>query len=234
MDPIQAKVYEILTKKRFCRDAPSRRPQLQGIIALAIRKGHPIPLVGFWGIGGKTRTSESDEACCEFLCSLRSQVQAVYPPGIRFMFIFATQHAVFNGYREDSIASYMGSVKSLFGKYVFEWVSLDGLWQKYGITLKLVDSIVASRPKAWWSRVRNHELLEKSASKRSKKKDSKEAAMRYYIFRRLESPMLQTEFKGWVFHTFSEAQLKNVLPSMPTLYLYATGKGRSESPWFIE
>ena len=50
--------------------------------------------------------------------------------------------------------------------------------------------------------------------------------------RDLEKEMLEKEFSGFIFHAFTNSNLKNVLPNMPTLYFYSK-LGRFKAPWFI-
>ena len=58
------------------------------------------------------------------------------------------------------------------------------------------------------------------------------AAQKYFIMRSLEKEMIEKEFSNSIFHAFSNSRLRNVLPNLPTLYLYSRN-GWSDTPWFI-
>ncbi|MCU0660266.1 MAG: hypothetical protein MUD00_01485 [Candidatus Pacebacteria bacterium] len=52
--------------------------------------------------------------------------------------------------------------------------------------------------------------------------------------RDIEKTMLENEFKGYIFHAFSDLKLQVVLPDMPTVYFWGQKKWHSDPPWFVE
>jgi hypothetical protein len=120
----------------------------------------------------------------------------------------------------------------LFKKFGFKFVYLDTLWHKYGISFEKIDAIFEQKPKSWWNKIENAELIERNAKNGNKRLPSLIGAQKYYIMRNLEKHMLEREFPDSIFNTFSDSRLRNVLPNMPTLYFYSR-KGWSDSPWFV-
>ena len=228
----QSKVYEILTKKRYNRDEPHLKDKLKERFDYFISHNKPIKLIGFWGVGPKSKPNWADLASCEFLAKLNDEVKTVYPPGIEFTFIFATLHGIHNGIIRESIDSYTKAMEKILEKFKFKFVYLDSLWNKYGISFEKIDAIFGQKEKKWWSRISNHKTIEKNAENRNKKLSPKIAAQKYFIMRDLEKEMFEKEFSDSIFHAFSDSKLRNVLPNLPTLYFYSR-RGWSDTPWFI-
>jgi len=225
-------IYKILSNKRYNRDEPHLDYKLKNIFIYFINLNKPIRLVGFWGVGPKTKHNWADLASCEFLKKLDDDVKKIYPPGIEFIFIFATLHGIHNGIKIDSIRSYIKDIKKIFNIFNFKYIYLDNLWKKYGISFEKIDTIFKNKPKGWWNKIGNASLIEKNARNRNLRLDSRTAAQKYYIMRDLEKEMLKEEFSQCIFHAFSDSKLRNVLPNLPTLYFYSR-QGWSDTPWFV-
>ncbi len=225
-------IYGILTKRRYNRDEPFLKEQIILRISKFVKLKKPIKLVGFWGIGQKDHPNWADLASCKFLDELRSEIKAIYSPGIEFVFIFAKGHGVHNGIKQIMIESYVKDIVAIFEKYDFKWVDLNELWKKYDISLEKIENLTTKKQEGWWGKVKQASLIEHNAKKRNRRLESKEAAQMYYIMRDLEKEMLEAEFSDAIFHAFSDSRLRSVLPNMPTLYFYAR-KGWSDTPWFV-
>ncbi|MBI5003110.1 hypothetical protein HZC31_07020 [Candidatus Woesearchaeota archaeon] len=229
---IEDAVYEILTKKRYNRDEAFLKEEIKEKIKRIIEQKAPIKLVGFWGVGQKKTANWADSTACEFLKELNNDVKKVYPHGIEFMFIFATEHGIHNGIEKETMQNYTKEIEKIFTKHGFKWIYLDTLWKKYDISFKKIDKEFEKKPKGWWEKIENAKMIEKNAKNRNLRLDPKTAAQKYFIMRGLEKQMLEKEFADCIFHAFSDAKLRNVLPHLPTLYFYAR-KGWSDTPWFV-
>lgn len=225
-------IYKIITKKKYKREKPFLEDELKAKIEKSLQSKEPIKLIGFWGVGERSKSNWADIKSCEFLNELNQEVKQVYTPGIEFTFILATMHGVHNGINIKVIESYIADIKELFNKFGFKYVLLDYLWKKYNISFENINLIFNQQSAGWWDLVNNKEKIELNASKRNKRLDLKTAAQKYYIMRNLEKEMLEKEFSNSIFHTFSDSSLRNVLPKMPTIYLYSR-KGWSNAPWFV-
>ncbi|MDO8469464.1 MAG: hypothetical protein Q7S84_00395 [bacterium] len=232
MTNLSEQIYAVLTKRKYNRGEPHLKSELRGVIDAFIDRGEPVKLVGFWGTGPKAKSNWADTATCEFLAALNTEVKAVYSYGIEFTFIFATFHGIHNGYEKFVISSYVRDMGRIFNGFGFKYLYLDALWKKYGISFEKIDMLLNQKPTGWWAAIENREVIEKNAQTRNKRLPANIAAQKYYVMRDLEKEMLEKEFGGYIFHAFSDPDLKNVLPEMPTLYLYAR-KSRSSAPWFV-
>ena len=226
-------VFRVLRNRRYNREAPHLPSSLQKRIEVFVSSNKPIELVGFWGVGSKVHVSEADRQTCAFLHELDQEVKAVYSPGIRFYFVFATLHGLHNGYDATSIRSYIREVKQLFTKYGFSSQLLEPLWEKYDISWEKIEKLLLAQPEGWWEKTPQYEVIERNAKRRQRRLSAKEGAMRYYIMRDLEKKMWEKEFPDAIFHAFSDSRLRCVLPNMPSLYFYAR-RGWSDTPWFDE
>ena len=82
---IESKIYEIFTKKRYNRDEPYLKEEIKEKINYFISQNKPIKLIGFWGIGLKSKPNWADLASCEFLAKLNDEVKRVYQPEVVFL-----------------------------------------------------------------------------------------------------------------------------------------------------
>lgn len=229
---LEERIFEILTRKNYNRDAPYLKDSLKERIHSFVAMNKPIKLVGFWGVGPKNNPNWADMASCEFLFNLNEEIKKIYHLGVEFIFIFATLHGVHNGIPIKTINSYTKKMEILFKKFGFKFVYLDTLWKKYGISFKKIDTLFLKKEDSWWSNVENAKMIEENAKNRNQRLNPKIAAQKYYIMRTLEKEMFEKEFSDSIFHAFSDSRLRNVLPDLPTLYLYGR-KGWSNAPWFI-
>lgn len=228
----ESKVYEILTKKSYNRDEPHLKDKLKERFDYFISHDEPIKLVGFWGVGPKSRPNWADLASCEFLSKLNDEIKEIYRPGIEFTFVFATLHGIHNGIIRASIDSYTEEMETIFKKFCFKFVYLDFLWKKYKISFEKIDAIFRQKDKNWWIKIPNHKTIESNAQHRNQRLSPQIAAQKYFIMRDLEKEMFEKEFSGSIFHAFSDSKLRNVLPNLPTLYFYSR-RGWSDTPWFV-
>lgn len=229
---ISEKIYQTLTKRKYNRGKPFLSDEILKIINTSILNEQSIKLIGFWGVGSKSKSNWADKESCNFLSELNDEIKQIYKPGIEFIFIFAIMHGIHNGYDEKSINSYVEDMKNIFTKYDFKFLLLNNLWDKYKISFQKIDSIFQTEPKDWWLNVEEKDLIERNALQRNIKYSPEIAAQKYYIMRNLEKEMLEKEFKGYIFHAFSDSKLKEVLPNMPTLYFYSR-ESWSNTPWFV-
>ena len=230
---IELKIYEILTKKRYNRNEPYLRNKIIEEIQYFVSQNKPIQLVWFWGVGQKEKPNRADLTSCKFLTELNEEIKKIYSPGIEFVFIFATLHGIHNWINRRNIDNYFKEMEKIFKNLWFSYVYLDNLWGKYDINFGKINIILKNKQKDWWNEIENNTTIERNAEKRNKMLISKIAAQKYYIMRDLEKKMLEKEFPKSIFHAFSDAKLKNLLPNLPTLYLYSIKKYRSDAPWFV-
>lgn len=232
MNPKVEEIYTILKRRRYNREKPFREEELKERIADFVSQNIPIEVVGFWGVGPRASTNWADKETCEFLSDLDKAVTETYPPGIRFIFVFAEPHGMHNGIPEHTMNAYIGDMKQLFAEHGFQYRHLQPLWEEFGISFEKIEQLWKEKPEGWWATVPNHEDIEENARRRNHRLPALKAAQYYAIMRDLEKEMWESTYPTAIFHAFSDAALRAVLPDMPTLYLYGR-KGYSNAPWFV-
>jgi hypothetical protein len=233
---LDQEIYKILVKRKYNRAKPYLPNNVFECISNSIKENAPLKLIGFWGVGPKKEPNWADKESCEFLNNLNNlnnEIKSIYKPGIQFTFIFATLHGIHNGYNKEDINSYIEGIKIIFNKYNFDYIYLDSLWSKYGISFKKINKLFTEKSEGWWNTIPEHELIEKNAENRNKIEAPEIAAQKYFIMRTLEKEMFQKEFKDYVFHAFSDPDLQIVLPNMPILYFYGR-ESWPNAPWFVD
>lgn len=220
----------IFNRKRYRRDKPHK---IKEIIEQSIIENKPIKIVGFWGIGTKEKPDRIDYEAIDHLLNLGQNIKKIFNQGIEFTFIIADKHGEMNGVPINSADNYSKEISKILLKKGFKIIRLSSLWKKYGISKNKIQEKLNSKQKGWFNRIENKDLLLKNASKYNVRKDSERSAKIYYIMRCLEKAMLEKEFSGSIFQTYSDSKINNILPNMPTVYTYAR-KGWSNSPWFTK
>lgn len=228
---ISESVFSIFTKSKYSREKPFKVNELKTIIQSSVCSGEPISLVGFWGVGTKDHADSIDEKSVTQLIQFNKEVQEVYAPGLRLLFVLAIEHGIHNGVSAACYQSYIEDIQKMFTQAGFEWALLHDLWEKYSISFALVEELLSKKEPEWWSKVDGASLIENNAQKRNHRLSPLEGAQRYYIFRSLEKQVLEKEYSGCIFYTYSDSRLRSVLPDMPTLYLHSR-PGWSDTPWF--
>ena len=223
-------IIQIITNGRYRRDKPYK---INEIIKLSIIENKPIKMFGFWGIGTKCRPDKIDYEAINHLKDLMKQVKKVFKPGIEFTFIIADEHAEMNGVSKGVAENYAREITNILLHNGLTVIKLSSLWKKYGLSIEKIQKELNKKNKDWWKRINNKELLLENASKFNHNKKPKESVKFYYVMRELEKSMLEEEFADSIFQTYSDSRMANLLPDIPTFYMYAR-KGWCNVPWFTK
>lgn len=227
-DPILEKI----NARSFRRDFPFLEDVLQEKIQSALHNKQPLHFVGFWGASDKVRVDKTDEEVVEYFQSYLNQIKKVFQFNIKVTFILADEHAKSNQYASQKYKKYLSEINTLFKKRGFQTIWLSLLWQKWKLNQRVVKDKLRSKKKGWWSDVTIARNLETQANKRFQGNNKVFGAQKYFITRLLEKPHLEKSFRDAIFFTYSDSQIQQILPKLPTLYLYSRERGVSEVPWF--
>lgn len=231
-ETVVQQIISVLQSKNFSRDKPFELSELYKRINAAIQNNLPLKLVGFWGVSNKTITSTADQATISHLLSLQQEIKKVYSPGVDLLFIIAHEHGKINGFNESAIYSYGAAIKNRLEHVGFRTRRLQDLWNKHGLNFETINQHIYTNGEKIWGEIINKEIILKNAGNINQENPLR-FAVRYVVMRILEKKMLEHEFKDGIFHTFSDSKMRELLPNMPTLYLFAR-KGWSDAPWFIK
>jgi len=227
-------IIEIINSREYRKDFPFLEDILEKIIIDSIDNGKLLKLIGFWGAGDKESINAEDNNFLERFSEYIQNIKKVSGLEIEITWILANEHAIANGYAKEKVKKYLSDVNNLIIAKGFKTIHLSGLWKKWGINYRLIDSSIKQKKPGWWNEVNIAKQLEDQAEKRFKYDDKKVGAKKYYIMRALEKKYIEKDFKEHVFFTFSDGQMQSIYPKMPTIYLHAQKRGNGEVPWFID
>lgn len=227
-------IVSILSSKHYSRDVPYRQDELRYKVRAAIEKNEPIRLVGFWGASDKREVDMADLEAIQQLEALQQEVKQHHLPGLEITLVLSDEHARLNGFNEREYRAYLHDIEEILHKAEIRTSRLSALWRRWKIRDDIIENWqqrFESENKNWWNDVLIKNFLEESAKKIARQKDSRKAAQRYYVMRRLEAEKLRREFREAIFFTYSSDKYQMIFPDMATLYLWVR-KGTSHSPWF--
>lgn len=222
--------------KPFARSFYNRDNLWEKRLQKSIMNGHPIQMIGFWGIGGKQQLDRHDGFLLAEYEAVREAIGKKYPLAADMILILADSHGRFNGYRDFD--GYLEAVATDAHKRGIPSLFLDDLYGQWNI--QLPDSTLPpDKESPEWIEFSNGlqqeeqarmvhkrgsqrftQLLE-SASKHSQVGIAPEdAAFRYWMMRRQErEPLSQSFSNGILLVNGSEDLGRETLPiNMPHMY----------------
>ncbi len=223
-------IIKILSKKKFSRSAPKSMGEP---ITRSINANKPIKVVGFWGVGRKGEPDALEMETIRILRQLDERIKEVFEPGLEFTFIMADKHAEMNEVPKETIDRYVNSMTRILKNNGFKTISLSSIWNKHGISAGSIRRELKRRNAKWWENIPNKRSLLANASHVNPSIQPEESAKTYCIMRKIEKPILEDIFRGYIFQTFSNPETSYLLPRLPTIFLRA-GKNWSNVPWFYD
>ncbi|OGK62976.1 hypothetical protein A2334_01945 [Candidatus Roizmanbacteria bacterium RIFOXYB2_FULL_38_10] len=202
-------------------------------IASAVQNSIGIPLVGFWGAGGKTVPDLYDDVFLDQLQALDDTTRNIYSPGIETTLLLADTHADFNGYTQAD--NYLQEIGYRASQRGIATLMLSDLYTEWSLqrpdTHEQIDEY-SEMYEAWndprYSR--QHSQLVESAGKHHRNGASPEqAAYWYFIMRMQEKEPLSASFPNAILFANTSPDLGGwLLPkqTMPIMYMHA------HAPWF--
>ena len=212
---INNEVLELLKSKKYNRAEPYRLEELIG---------EKLEFVMFWGTLGKVIVDGEDIKSIVFLREFKEEIEKRTKEKVRIKIILADSHAKMNKMDRIKIYTYLQNIKEILEGSGFETIYLGILWKKWGLNLKKINDKS--------DKIENKKLEEilKNASKKYYKGENKKGHNKYYNMRKTEKRYLEKEFKNHIFLTYNNPLFREILPNMPTLYIYSK-KGFSRPPW---
>lgn len=225
------KVVAVLSQGAVSRDVPYQEDKLSLIVRECIAKNEPIPVVMFWGASDKKGATEADVEALDKLVYVANLVKKIYQPGVALTLLLANKHAEVNGFDTILVNDYLKRISELAKERSLNTEYLSNIWEKHGLTVKNVQDKALHMTEKEWGDVLLRQRLEMTTLKKGYS-DARGAARAYYIMRTSEAPLIEAGFPRSIFATYSDDSTQDILPSMPTLYLWVNKKGHGELPWF--
>lgn len=227
-------IIETLCNQEIRREYPFLEDILRTRIESCIANKEPIKLVGFWGAGSKQSHDEHDRKTIKHFNEFILKAKGKYSYGIEVNFLLADMHAINNGYQKNVVKKYLQGIDKELHKYRFQTTYLSVLWKKWGLSITLINKILQSKNKKWWSSVSINKLLEQRSAKDFIGDNKVLGAQKYYIMRSLEKSFLEKEFSKDIFIIYGSSAIQQIYPNLPSLYLYTEKKFYNICPWFSE
>ena len=185
-----------------------------------------LRFVMFWGALGKTKADEKDLQAIGLLAKFHDEIELKTGKTAKFTILLADKHAEMNGI--SWVDLYLAEISKLITDAGFEAKYVSEMWEKYAITFEAINNgkmnVAVKNPKLT-------AFLKHSAS-RHFSDDAEDGWKLYYAMRSLEKDMLEKEFADCIFLTYNNPEYRELLPELPTLYIYANNGSRP--PWLPE
>ena len=225
------KIVSILSRSAISRDIPHQEDRLSSLVRKCMASDKPIPIVMFWGASDKKEVTAADIEAFDKLVYVADEVRKSYQPGVTFTLLLADKHAEVNGFDAASVDCYLQYISKLAKGRNLEIVYLSEIWKKHKLTTKKIKDKSLRITEKEWADVLTRQRVEITARKKGYA-DAVGAARAYYVMRTEEAPAIEKEFSDSVFATYSDDSMQDILPNMPTLYLWVNKKGYGALPWF--
>ncbi len=195
----------------------------EAVLAHHIRRHSSIPLVGFWGEGGKPNVDGHDMRYIAELMALGEAVRENYHPGAQINIILADKHGVFNGFYRDGVRSnYLGEIEEQLMESDINTIKLGYLYKEYSLELPDVSEPIQHSSEAYGVFQKHRAHYVRSAMGHHQRGVSPTVAAFHYVEMRLnERGMLKQAFP----HSFllvngNKMTAEPLLPlGVPILYL---------------
>jgi len=211
-----AEFISVLQSRRFNRYKPYGLERI---------REENLRFVMFWGALGKKRIDANEIKAIGTLCKFRDEIERKTGKNAKFTLLLADKHAEMNGIDRILTEDYLIQVGSILAVAGIPSHNIGSYWRKYGITSKMINrekkKLAVVNPKL-------QAQLERSAE-RHFNGDKEDGWKTYYAMRKTEKDMLEKEFANCIFLTYNNPDYREILPDLPTLYIYANNG--SEPPW---
>ncbi|MDO8554031.1 MAG: hypothetical protein Q7S22_04450 [Candidatus Micrarchaeota archaeon] len=238
------KVTDVLCSRKFNREPVLQedRNGIEEIVKTRITNhgtgaSSRIPVYLYWGYPHLPREPDKREKNVMLrLEEINLRVKEFHKDGLLITVILTSSHAVLNGMDWADINRYDHTLLHRYyffgsGTYMLylDNPTLDNAKEK----VKLVrDSAYLFREEFEQSQLR--ERLVRQAGKWYKRGSKEEGALLYYTMRKLDAKEMDRITSGKaILFTYNDREYKEMLPNLPTLYLYSHGT-HCEAPWTLE
>ena len=190
-------------------------------LAHHIAQESPVPLVGFWGEGGKPQVDGLDRRHVAELVATQERVKQHYNPGASVTLILANRHGEYNGHiKPGETSRYLQEVAGMAQDAQIATRWLSDLYDAYGLTLPDPSDPIDTLSKAGWVYAQHRDQYYPAARHNKRGVDQNKAGYHYVRMRLQERGMLTQEFP----HSFllingTKMTAEPLLPrKMPIIY----------------
>lgn len=205
--------------KPFSRETYNKDNMMEQRFQRSIIEGQPIQLVSFWGVSEKKSPDTSDFLMLDEYRIIKELIEAITSSKVGINIILANTHGRFNGYQD--FEGYYGSIYLEARRKGLIPISLDRLYEEWGIDLPDINQPVDEKLWKKFTELRQSVQLIESAKKHSRLGiEPDKAAYLYWLMRHQEAESLSRTFSNGVLFINGSRDLGMVtLPrDMPHVY----------------
>lgn len=205
--------------KPFSREIYNKDNMMEQRFQHAILNGQPLQFVSFWGVSEKKSPDKSDVLLLDDYKIIHDLIKGITSNEAEIIILLADTHGRFNGYQ--NFEGYHDSIDLEARRRGLNPISLDGLYQEWGINLPDVNQPVDNNLWDKFIGLRQSVQLIESAKKHSRLGiEPDKAAYLYWLMRQQEViPLSRTFLNGVLFINGSRDLGMATLPrDMPHVY----------------
>src|SRR5262249_6929124 len=208
------KILHAFNTWHFKREQPADPQLMLQIVADAVSRQAPVPVVLYWGKGPRWSLGAPDVRCLDFLAALAGRVRAAYAPGAAIELIFTDTHAELNGYARPTIRKYFAQVALAAGERGFGSCWLGTLTQAPALAAADAQDDDIVPPETLLR-------LGAGAAKWYRGGGSAEhGALKYYRSNMVERRAVELAFPRAIFITFHGREFRDLFPQrLPIFYM---------------
>ena len=230
-DRIAENILNSIDNKEIMKKTPFREDEIKKSLFESIRKKQPIRFVGYWGVE-KKKPDKAEIIAFESLKHIENNVKKYYLKS-EIILILTDLHGKINEVNEKIITDYYTEIRKLAQKYGFKTIFLSKIYGCNKLTIEYVKHELNEKSPTWWRNIKLKKELVKSADKHHGGKNKEEGAKLYALASSYDSRFVEKIFSDSIFFTYNSPKWQEILPNLPTIYLYGVGKNKSIKPWHI-
>ncbi len=226
--PTAADVVKSFNSWAFKRAQPDNPARLAEVVAVALSRSSPTPILFYWGRGPREYLAQPEVECLRYITQLVQRIETVYAPGAAVTLLFTDTHARLNGYGESSTSHYFEQVATAAAERGFMSVRLGDL---VAAAQGRIGDEAQTAPLCPEMLAR----LEATAAKWYRGDgDARRGAELYLRANLIERRAVEIAYPEAIFATFNGPELRGLFPpSLPIFYMYSLRRGCAVKPWFM-
>lgn len=224
-----------ISTRKFARVLFGDDRRVISCVQKAVLAGRPIPFVKYWGCGNRSEANQRDRDAFDRLKDFLGAASQAYENGVECRLLLTDTHAEWNQKPEKAASSYLSEIERMGRDSGFEVQRMSQLWKKRGLDWDQIDSVKRSSAfRQWWESFGACDELIRQAELHCTTRESEESAVGYAACSREEAILVKEMFPDSLFLTYNRPSQGDLLPNLPTIFLYSFARKTSAKPWFTE
>ena len=228
---IAEQILDSIHIKKYMAEKPYKEEQIKKLIVEKIKNKEPVNIVGYWGVE-KEKSGQAEISAFNNLKEIKNEIKKYYEK-CEIVLILTDIHGKANEIKDATIKNYYNQIKKLSKKHGFKTILLSKIWKENHYTLEDVKNELEEKPKIWWQHFSLKKELLASAKKHHYGKNKELGAKLYALISKYDADFVAEKFRDSIFFTYNSSDWQNILPDIPTFYLWSIEKGKHIKPWHL-